>query len=167
MESASTYVCFFAGNKSPFICAHISTSKVLQHEVLAEYIIYTGRHVTVPSHTPSHTPWRAQTPGEIQTPGNYPPSDRLLLHYLCSQHQHREGRMDRRVGERETRRDGWKWREIKAERHKMRRGRLRRGGVDGAWDDSDGLDFKRPCLLSGERILFRISLQPTLTDFHF
>lgn len=101
-------------------CAHISTSKVLQHGVLAEYIIYTARHVTVPSNTPSHTPWRAQTPGEIQTPGNYPPSDRLLLHYLCTQHHHRERRLDRWVGERGTRRDGWKWREIKAERHRTR-----------------------------------------------
>lgn len=161
MESASSYIFFLGGNKNPFICAHISTSKVLQRGVLAEYIIYTARHVTIPSHTPSHTPWRAQTPGEIQTPGNYPPSDRLLLHYLCTQHHRREGRMDRRLGERGTRRDGWKWREIKAERHKMRRGRLGRGGVDG---DSEEADFKGRCLAAREEILFRISDEPTLTD---
>lgn len=106
MESASSYVSFSGGNKSPFICAHISTSKVLQNGVLAEYIIYTARHVTVPSNTPSHTPWKAQTPGEIQTPGNYPPSDRLLLHYLCTQHHHREGRTDRRGGG-EGDEEGW------------------------------------------------------------
>lgn len=163
LESASSYVSFLGDIKNPFICAHISTSKVLQNGVLAEYIIYTARHVTVPSHTPSYTPWRAQAPGEIQTPGNYPPSDRPLLHYLCTQHHHREGRMDRGVGEKGTRRDGWKWREIKAERHKMRRGRLRRGGVDGVWEDSD---FKGCCLVARERILFRISVEPTLTDFH-
>lgn len=40
------------------------------------------------------------------------------------------------------RRDGLKWREIKAERHKMRKGRLRRGGVDGVWDDLDEADLK-------------------------
>lgn len=150
MESASSYVSFLGANKSRFICTHIFTSKVLQHGVLAEYIIYTARHVTVPSHTPSHTPWRAQTPGEIQTPGNYPPSDRLLLHYLCTQHHHRAGRMDRRVGERGVRRDGRKWREIKAERHKMRRGRLRRGGVDSVWEDSDEVDFKGRCRVARE-----------------
>lgn len=74
--------------------------------------------------------------------------------------------MDRRVGERGMRRDGWKWREIKAERHKMRRGRLRRGGVDGVRDDSDEVDFKGHCLVARERILFRMSDEPTLTDFH-
>lgn len=165
MESATLYNSL-GSIKSPFICAHISTSKVLQHGVPAEYIIYTARHVTVPSPTPSHTPWRAQSPGEIQTPGNYPPSDRPLLHYLCTQQQHREGGMDRRVGEKRTRRDGWKWREIKAERHKMRRGRLRRGGVDGVWYNSDEVDLKGRCLVAREQILFRISDKPTLTDFH-
>lgn len=91
MENASSYISFSGDNKSPFILyARISTTKVLQCGVLAENIIYTARHVTVPSNTPSHTPWRAQTPGEIQTPGNYPPSDRLLLHYLCTQHHQRE-----------------------------------------------------------------------------
>lgn len=60
-------------------------------------------HLTHPPHTHPH-PWKSQTPGELQTLGNYPPSYRLLLHYLCMQLHKREGWMEG-VGERDE--DGW------------------------------------------------------------
>ena len=117
--------------KPIYLGPHFSLAKCCR-VVLAECIINTARLVAVPlleslsvtkntttTTTTTPTPWKAQTPGELQTLGNYPPSYRLLLHYLWIQHHWREGWMGGVGGEGGGGGDGWKCRGIKVEGQQM------------------------------------------------
>lgn len=116
--------------KPIYLSPHFSLAKCCR-VVLAECIINTASLVAVPPLNPSQsprtppppapspTPWKAQTPGELQTLGNYPPSYRLLLHYLCIQHHWREGWTGGVGAEGVRGGDGWKCRGIKVEGQQM------------------------------------------------